>query len=500
MPTDGPFWLKVGHPHDNPTSGGFQVITFDYPPSTLKHHQMDGKLTKPPAECPDEYKDGVGEWDKEPLDILKSERVPWMVIHRLAKEGWVTLGHLANRWKSTDDLMGTASIELDFTTGANGYTMNDERRAQMGLKDAWKAANRIKESRTELLHVNTNSDPALIMVPGQRESMERSYEAQTGTRPPLEEQGSDHFLGGLYKECAKGSLGAFNNAEIIPKIPEPHTYMKQIAKRRKDEMGRWVENEISERASAPQDYETWKRQMLVFRTSLLMAIFANPTQTILYIPKTKLDNFYKFLYGSELAGRSPPPPLGVMMYAERLAWRRIAIDVHNGTTLDKAIDLIQANSMFWQHEVGDKSKGGFRNGYSEDTWNGSPDRRQRKGKGGESPWSPAKGKAKGKGKDYYQQDYYPRAANWDDGTDSGGGDGGKGKAKSGKSKGGKDTSKNGKGKKKWVSKTNKGQYYCFDYQKGTCTQGKRCASSHMCPVDKGDGTGCNKNHYAAEHQ
>jgi hypothetical protein len=449
----------------------------------------------PPETCPDIYKEGIEVWDKEPLDLLKAERVPWMVINRLAREGWVTLSHLANRWKNKEDVETNAAKELDFNTGKNHYTMNDERRAYAGIKYAWSTANKIKDSRTENLHINPNLDPALIMVAGQRESMERVYETQTGKKPPLDEQGSDHFLGGLFKECSKGNIGSFNNAEIVPKIPEPHTYMKQITNRRRDEDGRWVESETTERAEKPQDYESWKRQMLVFRASLLMAIFSNPTQTALQITKTKLDDFYKFLYGTELAGRSPQPPVTVMMYAERLAWRKIALEIHTGVTLEKAIDQIQANSMFWQHEVGDKCRW---NPYKSDHDGDWTPTRKHRGKGG-NPWSPAKGEGKASGKDYQQQTYHN--ARWDYNNDDSGKGQGKGKA-SGKhgGKGGKDDGKSGgKGgkaaKKPWVSKTNKGQWYCWDYQKGKCTQGKRCPNSHMCPFDQGDGTGCNKAHY-----
>ena len=182
----------------------------------------------PPDECPAAYTAEVALWDKEPLDILKAQRVPWMVIAKLAEEGWVTLSHLANRFRDEADLSAHAPTELGFLEGQNHYVKNDERRAWSGLMDAWKTANKIKKSRTETIHINPNADPALIMVAGQRESMERVYEQQTGSRPPLDNQGSDHFLGCVFKECSRGSIGAFNTKEIVPKIPDPHTYMNHV--------------------------------------------------------------------------------------------------------------------------------------------------------------------------------------------------------------------------------------------------------------------------------
>ena len=237
---------------------------------------------------------------------------------------------------------------------------------------------------------------------------------------------------------------------------------------------------------------------MVFRTTTLMGIYANPTQTKLHITKAKLDKFYEFIYGTDLAGRSPPPPLAIMMYAERLAWRKISLLVHEDISLSDAIDEIRQNTLFWQHEVGDKCKwnkpsdegGGWGNG------NSYRERNRPKGKG--------KGYQKGKYKKPHHNDYHAVQYNYDGHNNDGGGypnhngkgKGGKnGKGKDGKGKGGKN-----KGKGKWVSKTDKGQYYCYPHQHGTCNKGKNCPSSHNCPVDTGSGRGCNKAHYACDHQ
>eukprot|EP00971_Amphidinium_carterae_P003948 78411-Amphidinium_carterae.2 len=64
-----------------------------------------------------------------------------------------------------------------------------------------------------------------------------------------------------------------------------------------------------------------------------------------------LDRFYAFIDGPEISKRSPPPALVVMMRAERAAWRRISIALHEGSSLTDAIIKIQSDSLFWVREV-----------------------------------------------------------------------------------------------------------------------------------------------------
>ena len=76
---------------------------------------------------------------------------------------------------------------------------------------------------------------------------------------------------------------------------------------------------------APTTWEAWKRQLLMFRTTLLMGIWANPSQLRLQIEEADLNSLYDFLYGPDIMGRNRQPSLWVMIGAERLMWRRIAL-------------------------------------------------------------------------------------------------------------------------------------------------------------------------------
>jgi hypothetical protein len=68
-------------------------------------------------------------------------------------------------------------------------------------------------------HSNAKADA--IIVPGQRESMESVYKAKAGRKPKLEHQGSNTFMGNMFKEVAKGRLGHFGLTKIVPYLDDP---------------------------------------------------------------------------------------------------------------------------------------------------------------------------------------------------------------------------------------------------------------------------------------
>ena len=57
--------------------------------------------------------------------------------------------------------------------------------------------------------------------------------------------------------------------------------------------------------------------MMIWRASLLMMVASRPSPSNIKLKKTELDDFYSFLYGDEIMGRSSPPSLGVVMTAAR---------------------------------------------------------------------------------------------------------------------------------------------------------------------------------------
>ena len=463
---------------------------------------MPDYMAKPPQDCPDENKSDADTWDQEPLSILKQTQVPWFIIATMAKEGWTTLRHLAARFNDNTDIDDKAPVELGYKSGTNGYTAAQQRRVTFSLQEAVGDAKSIQRQRTESRH-RSDEDPTLIMVPGQRESMQAAMKRLYGLtkNPPLDEQGADHFMGSMFKDISRGQLGTYTNKEITAKIPDPHTFLYDVVKKRKMVDGTVQELDHKERRP-PMSWEQWKKQMKVWTTTLLMAVAANPHQTHLQVAKDTIDDFYEWMYGTDLMTRHNPPTLEVMMYAERLAWRRIALDIHGGITLTQSITNIRNNTLFWNTEVCERCTrrpqgwGDHDQGHNDRPWQlSTPPRRARGGSGKRRhedwtspmktyphpgaqglpsrPSDTGKGKSKGKGKTK-------------GGGQGKGKDGGKGK---GKSKGGSPT---------LVSQNDKGAYYCWPWNKGSCTK-QGCTNVHKCAKMRQDGRGCNDSTHGA-HQ
>ena len=416
--------------------------------------------------------------------------MPWSIVSGISHETTSTLTDLANRFSDEQDLITNLPTELGFTGTTGAWNANHFRAAIAHIKEVYVQAKFTRDQRRHLDMRASEEDSTHTMVPGQRESMERAYAASTGHEPEPEHQGSDYILGKLYKDCGRGRLGAYTNNEITSMIPEPHVIMKKVTRSTRGAEGTVRENDVDLR-DPPTTLEQWKRQMKVWMVSILMSTCSHPHQTHLQIKKQDLDDFYEWMWGPDLMGRDNPPSLSSMMYAERLAWGRISVMVHKKVPLKEAIDKMQNNQMFWQKEVadrclrspkgGDKGKGRDRESAfrTPDDRKGSRRRsRSNRGKGDRgSPWTQSPPPPPPPSWGGSQWELPPK---------------GKGKGKDAK---GKKGSKSGQ----WASKNQKGEFYCWAYNGGTCTK-SNCTNLHRCCMAVGkNGQGCNKNHSAVNH-
>ena len=416
----------------------------------------------PPEVCPSQYADGVHLWEFEPASFMVQYRVPWMIQATLAKEGYRSTADLADRWETLEEVRSKAPTEYGFAAETNGHTAQHSKLAAIRLSHAVEDAKKNRENRRKHILAPDEASAALVMTGGQRESMERAYTQKTGQSPSLKHQGSDHYMGLQYKECNRGQIGYFTLKQSIGKIPDDESvYFDRQEKRKAN--GALEVNEIEQR-DLPQTWESWKRQTLIFRTSLLMCIAANPQHGNIQVDKKVLDELYDFIEGPEIATRpNTRPTLAVMRQAERAAWKKICLHIHDNMTLTNAIGKVRTDSLFWAREVYEhiakpEQKGDQRG------WKGDS---KGKGKKGKSPSTP-----KGKG----------------------------GKAKGGKGKKGQQKGQQGgKGKRQqpgaWASAAQDGQRYCWKYAKGNCTG--NCNMLHKCPVIKPDGYVCGARHSVA---
>ncbi|CAE8640593.1 unnamed protein product, partial [Polarella glacialis] len=222
----------------------------------------------------------------------------------------------------------------------------------------------------------------------------------------------------------------------------------------------------------PYSKEQWESVLVVFQINLLMCVWAFPNNRLFDLEKSDLDAF-KFILGDEIAKRLPAPPLHVLMYAERTAWRKIAFLTHDGLSFKTALNRIMANSLFWIREVYEKVSSEPKG----------------KGKKGKAAWLAKNGTA-----DWYSE--------YDKAKEAKRKDKGKGKAaaataardRSRTPKPGAAPAAGGKSPAEWAESNAKGLQYCKNYHLRTCANG--CGRSHNCPVYKKDGSICNDGKHA----
>jgi hypothetical protein len=191
-----------------------------------------------------------------------------------------------------------------------------------------------------------------------------------------------------------------------------------------------------------------EKMHLVFGTNLVMCTGAFTQFRQFDATASDLSSFYSWFYGPDIAGRSPPPPVAVLMLAERSAWREISRSMQLGSTLKEALGKIQAASLFWQREVYEKMQKPvpLASEHRHRQW--SDHSNFPKGKGRFSQSSGGKGRGKGR---------FQRS------------DKGKGRFQKGPSKGEPKGGKNDQWPSNWARKTPKGIDFCIQHHlKGQC--------------------------------
>ena len=304
----------------------------------------------------------------------------------------------------------------------------------------------------EKIHTTSASGEGDLITAGHREATEKAYSAKNNGIPPsVKFQGSDHNLALQFKECQKGQIGWFSDKQIISKLPDIHgSGSLRVEKRMHDGTYKVSDAEVRE---PPQTWNAWKEMTQVFRTSLLMSIAANSQHRNLDINKEELDAFYDWLEGPEF-GNHPTHrvPLARLRSAEREAWRKICLKVHEKVSLRDAIEKVRTDYLFWTPLL----LGGLEAGSSA---TGEP---KGKGKGKKGSGAHQRAKSKGKGRGATSSWTQP-----------------KGK---------------GKGKSRWASKDQAGKEYCWYFNKGSCRG--NCNRVHRCCKVLRSGWTCNNRHPA----
>lgn len=446
-----------------------------------------------PETIPVIYKASLEKLDEATRVVMNSFNVPYYVQAQMADEGYRTISDLACRWDSPKDAKAEAPEDYKFQDGTAGYTKSTSLRTAIRLMQAVEeAAQRKKDSRAD----PSTPDAKVLISPGLRPQMVAEYVARTKQKmPELDEQGSNHYMGLQHKACQSGEVGYFTNKQIISALPEQGE-VYAVKRRRKDSSDLIYEHDEETRAD-PYSLEAWKKQMMIFRTTLLMCIWVSPQHTNIQITKDELDEFYDHIYGPRLAGATPVPSLRVLMIAERKAWRNISLMLYRGKTLSAALLEVRLDHLFWIQEVTNFSHNprvvapGAEGKGKKGSYNQKGGKKSHKGTGKSNTQTWGKGAGKQKGQSKWNSWPNQAPAQAQPGS-------GKGTQAAAPPWNAAAPAAPSSGSTAWAPKDAKGKDFCKKFHiHNNCAGG--CGRSHQCPVWMPDGSICNKGHAASQH-
>ena len=430
------------------------------------------RLAKAPDSVPAQYEAHIDLLHKQVRTLMDLKQIPYMAQSKLSEEEYRSMGDIADRWNSPDLARQEGPKELEFEPTKNHYDDKSSRLVAMKLYQVVKAAKQATSTGPPSPGGPSQMPLALtggLEVPCDRQQLEAIYLQRTGQKPSLEDQGSDSLLRKQYRFCMRGEVGFIHTRHLVSHLPEVDERPFKRA-RRSITAGLVTEEEEEERQN-PTTMRQLEKMHLVFRTNLMMCTGAFTQFRQFDATTSDLSSFYNWFYGPDIAGRSPPPPVAVLMLAERSAWREISRSMQLGSTLTEALAKIQMASLFWQREVYEKMQRHLplvneRSRQWTDQYSFG------KGKGKPSQFFGSKGRERGdKGKGKFQK-----------------GDYNKGRLQKGPSKGKPKGGKSDQWPSNWARKSPKGMEFCIQHHmKGQC-QGN-CNRSHNCPVLK-DGWVC----------
>eukprot|EP00971_Amphidinium_carterae_P003947 78411-Amphidinium_carterae.1 len=174
----------------------------------------------PPDPIPEDLVNDVSLLDTDLRAMLGALSIPYHCQAQFAKGGFKTVADFADRWASKVEAKASAPKDLGFEEGQNGHTALTSLLVSVRIGQAVdQALERVKQ-RQQLITATSDSDAKYILTSAVRTSMESLYVRKYHVKPSLEHQGSDAFLGKLYKDVAKGGLSFYTLAKVQPYLPD----------------------------------------------------------------------------------------------------------------------------------------------------------------------------------------------------------------------------------------------------------------------------------------
>ncbi|CAE8603238.1 unnamed protein product, partial [Polarella glacialis] len=300
------------------------------PPTTVT------ETTSSPSAIPVAYEADVALLHSDARRILDQYSIPYSLQAKLAVAGYVTVDDLSCRWNTPELARSNGEADLDFSPTHLGWDQRSVDHTCMRLFQAVRQAQAVQTAAADAPGSSGQRD-GVVLQAGKRASLEENYKK--------------------FKLCEKGEIGFFHTKQMVSAMPDP-LEMAATVKGLKPINGFLYQDQ--EERKSPYSKEQWESVLTVFQTNLLiMCVWAFPNNRLFDLEKSDMDAFYKFLLGDEIAKRSPAPELKVLMHAERAAWRKVALHMHEGLSLKTSLDKVMSNSLFWTREVYEKVEKAF---------------------------------------------------------------------------------------------------------------------------------------------
>ena len=266
--------------------------------------------------------------------------IPWQVQAKLARDGYVTMEDLADRWDTPENARNHSPQELEFQRNAH-ITEAQEKFVAMRIYQCVRHAksvvlNQPSASAGPLSQPKSTLAGAMDSLCDRKQLLKNWDDLVKLPRPKLEFQGSDAYLRKQWKYCSQGEIGWFQIKHIISALPEMDE--RPIKTKRQLTVNGWEREEEDEERKALTTREQLKRAHTVFRNSLLMCIISFPQFAHFDAKYQDLEEWYSFFWGKDIADRKPQPSEMVLLYAERNAWRDIHNRVYEGATLKEGTE------------------------------------------------------------------------------------------------------------------------------------------------------------------
>ena len=448
-----------------------------------------------PEKVPELYKEDIGKLSERTRQLMNSKALPYSCMANFAKKRYTSLEDTADRFdtpeKARDQTRTTMSLEVPRDINQEDLNYMEVKMYQV-VKQAkldHKQHPEVGSSTAEATHggrpapLGGNLEESSLMSKADRHDLQKAYLAAWGVPcPGIAKQCKLETIERQYAKCAKGDVGSMHSKHVIPHVAESPDE-KPLEVPRTTAPG---ETRTENVRKVPQTRRQVDRFFDFWQTLLLMCIapYRNLTPFADF-KKEDLDNFYTWLHGKSVAGYTPEPSPGQLLWFERQCWSEVEILMCDNTvTLKKALFEVQHNPCLLISDLYDKVKA---SNYG--------------GGGGGGDGSQSRGRTRSRGTRGQKRNNNSQEKEKSQGRGAKGekkGGRGKGNGSQSRGKGDKKGGKAGKGllsqwKDNWAKEDPKGTPYCLDFHvKGNCPRGQACPYSHKCPVMSKSGYVCDK--------